>query len=60
MSVGMSQADKIQDVRSEEAIKEPKKELESLKEDSKSSALPAELLRKSESHAQSPSKSAYA
>ena len=32
----------------------------SFKEESKSSAVPAELLRKSESHTQSPSKSAYA
>ena len=41
-------------------MEEPKKEVGSFKEESKSSAVPAELLRKSESHTQSPSKSAYA
>ena len=54
------QADKVEDVRAEEAIEEPKKEVGSFKEEPKSRAVPAELLRKSDSHAQSPSKSTYA
>ncbi|CAK0785816.1 hypothetical protein CVIRNUC_009028 [Coccomyxa viridis] len=60
VSEPIPEADKIEDVRAEEATEEPKKEIGSFKEEPKSSAVPAELLRKSESHAQSPSKSAYA